>query len=350
MAKDKTLDDEFTIDEEDEFSVIDEEEDEFSTDEINVVEDTDDSYLTESIFPSKEDADLFGDLKAISEPSVDPFGDADGLGEYFNETIKDNASEAVNRIVDELVFEEIKDDHSEIKLDKYKIIEDTKKNELKVEIEKSLINQSILDKFIKKITYVIIGLSSTAIAIIIGCFVVFYNTKANVLKLTKDISAIELNIVKISKDGDNLNDELSSAIQLNKKTSDLINEMTLLINKTLENQIKTDEKISTVTPEVKPIIQVEKISTITPVIKNNNNAKISQKPLSIVKKPVNKIVLKDKLIKKTIVQTFKQEWLAKSKSAEFTRKGLFSEVVPIRDKNSTLYQVQISEFKKTMLR
>ncbi|WP_432745539.1 SPOR domain-containing protein [Methylobacter sp. G7] len=42
---------------------------------------------------------------------------------------------------------------------------------------------------------------------------------------------------------------------------------------------------------------------------------------------------------------FKQEWFARSKAAEFARLGVFSEVVPVREKNVTMYRLRVGGFK-----
>ncbi|MDO9169202.1 MAG: SPOR domain-containing protein, partial [Methylobacter sp.] len=42
---------------------------------------------------------------------------------------------------------------------------------------------------------------------------------------------------------------------------------------------------------------------------------------------------------------FKQEWFARSKAAEFARLGVFSEVVPVRENNVTMYRLRVGGFK-----
>jgi cell division protein FtsN len=42
---------------------------------------------------------------------------------------------------------------------------------------------------------------------------------------------------------------------------------------------------------------------------------------------------------------FKQEWFAKSKAAEFARLGVFAEVIPVRERNSTMYRLRVGGFK-----
>ncbi len=42
---------------------------------------------------------------------------------------------------------------------------------------------------------------------------------------------------------------------------------------------------------------------------------------------------------------FKQEWFAKSKAAEFARQGIFAEVIPVHEKNSTMYRLRVGGFK-----
>jgi hypothetical protein len=42
---------------------------------------------------------------------------------------------------------------------------------------------------------------------------------------------------------------------------------------------------------------------------------------------------------------FKQEWFAKSKAAEFARRGVFAEVIPVHEKNITMYRLRVGGFK-----
>ncbi|TAN64913.1 MAG: hypothetical protein EPN17_18220 [Methylobacter sp.] len=42
---------------------------------------------------------------------------------------------------------------------------------------------------------------------------------------------------------------------------------------------------------------------------------------------------------------FKQEWFAKSKAAEFARQGVFAEVIPVHEKNTTMYRLRVGGFK-----
>jgi len=42
---------------------------------------------------------------------------------------------------------------------------------------------------------------------------------------------------------------------------------------------------------------------------------------------------------------FKQEWFAKSKAAEFARLGVFAEVIPVHEKNTTMYRLRVGGFK-----
>jgi hypothetical protein len=42
---------------------------------------------------------------------------------------------------------------------------------------------------------------------------------------------------------------------------------------------------------------------------------------------------------------FKQEWFAKSKAAEFARVGVFAEVIPVHERNSTMYRLRVGGFK-----
>jgi cell division protein FtsN len=86
-------------------------------------------------------------------------------------------------------------------------------------------------------------------------------------------------------------------------------------------------------------------------------AKVKAKPETVTAKPAyaTKSVIKHdarRVIKQEVygkwgvnLIAFKQEWFAKSKAAEFARLGVITEVVPVREKNVTMYRLRAGGFK-----
>ncbi len=86
-------------------------------------------------------------------------------------------------------------------------------------------------------------------------------------------------------------------------------------------------------------------------------AKVKAQPEEIIAKPIvtPKIVAKEEAVKiekpaatgnwGVNLVAFKQEWFAKSKAAEFARQGIFAEVIPVYEKNTTMYRLRVGGFK-----
>ncbi|MGZ5056473.1 MAG: SPOR domain-containing protein, partial [Methylobacter sp.] len=87
-------------------------------------------------------------------------------------------------------------------------------------------------------------------------------------------------------------------------------------------------------------------------------AKAKIQPEAVSAKPVTspKVVVKEEPVKASQqaatagkwgvnLVAFKQEWFAKSKAAEFARLGVFAEVIPVHEGNSTMYRLRVSGFR-----
>jgi cell division septation protein DedD len=86
-------------------------------------------------------------------------------------------------------------------------------------------------------------------------------------------------------------------------------------------------------------------------------AKVKAQPKVVVVKPIvpPKAVPKQEPVKIKIqtapgkwainLGAFKQEWYAKSKVAEFAQQGVVAEVIPVHEKNTTLYRLRVGGFK-----
>jgi cell division protein FtsN len=85
--------------------------------------------------------------------------------------------------------------------------------------------------------------------------------------------------------------------------------------------------------------------------------KLKPQPEAAATKPIvsEKVVAEEqpvKAIKQAVIGkwgvnlvAFKQEWFAKSKAAEFARLGIFAEVIPVHEKNTTMYRLRVGGFK-----
>ncbi|TRW94746.1 SPOR domain-containing protein [Candidatus Methylobacter oryzae] len=67
------------------------------------------------------------------------------------------------------------------------------------------------------------------------------------------------------------------------------------------------------------------------ILKKEEPAKINE-PTTVGKWGVN-------------LAAFKQEWFAKSKAAEFARQGIFAEVIPVYERNATMYRLRVGGFR-----
>jgi cell division septation protein DedD len=81
------------------------------------------------------------------------------------------------------------------------------------------------------------------------------------------------------------------------------------------------------------------------------------KPEVVKVKPITpeKVVVKKGPVKEKIQEipgkwgvnlvAFKQEWFAKSKAAEFAQQGIYAEVIPVHEKNTTMYRLRVGGFR-----
>ncbi len=93
------------------------------------------------------------------------------------------------------------------------------------------------------------------------------------------------------------------------------------------------------------------------VVPETAPAKVKTQPKVVAVKPIvpAKAVSKQESVKVKIqaapgkwginLVAFKQEWFAKSKAAEFAQQGVFAEVIPVHEKNTTMYRLRVGGFK-----
>ncbi|MDO9424063.1 MAG: SPOR domain-containing protein [Methylobacter sp.] len=91
-------------------------------------------------------------------------------------------------------------------------------------------------------------------------------------------------------------------------------------------------------PEVVPAKVKAKPETVT--------AKPAYATKSVIKQDARRVIKQEAYGKWGVnLIAFKQEWFAKSKAAEFARLGVIAEVVPVREKNVTMYRLRVGGFK-----
>ncbi|TAK61411.1 SPOR domain-containing protein [Methylobacter sp.] len=103
----------------------------------------------------------------------------------------------------------------------------------------------------------------------------------------------------------------------------------------VHEQTPTKEKTKHETAPVKSKPQPE-VAAAKPVVPEQ--VIVEEKPVKAIKQAV---------IGKWGINlvAFKQEWFAKSKAAEFARLGVFAEVIPVHEKNMTMYRLRVGGFK-----
>ncbi len=98
----------------------------------------------------------------------------------------------------------------------------------------------------------------------------------------------------------------------------------------------------------------------TPAKVETAPVKVKTEPEAVTAKPAQpieppKAVVKEEPVKEKRPEAvakwgvnlvaFKQEWFAKSKAAEFARQGIFAEVIPVHERNTTMYRLRVGGFK-----
>jgi cell division protein FtsN len=94
-------------------------------------------------------------------------------------------------------------------------------------------------------------------------------------------------------------------------------------------KVKPQPEVVAEVPAVKPTSPEKTVVQEKPV--EEKPVKVS-KPAAIGKWGINLVA-------------FKQEWFAKSKAAEFARLGVFADVIPVHEKNTTMYRLRVGGFK-----
>ncbi|MFA5017823.1 MAG: SPOR domain-containing protein, partial [Methylobacter sp.] len=428
----------------DDFFQLDEVSDDFSNeteaDQLaeteQLIQDEDDFLLPDfDITADMEISDMGGGSGIKEDDLADAFGDTNFLNEG-------EAVQALNAGADEAIVE------SQPKQAADTVIEDPENVKLSpFEFEQEDVKKKLEDaenkvKKAKLFSYAALGFGAVALSAAVGLGVMTYGAKAEVSKLTEQVSTLEANLAKTAENNPNeeINAVMSSVVQLNHQVYGFITELKgnpqipvdLLNNNVsdivakqgmvskaldmlqvkmgaegkmpLESLVTEPHKAEAVhesapakegkiapvktgtAPEQAPTkptkeeVAHEHVSTkeeaaheIAPTkerakhevapakveaVPETAPAKVKAQPEAVPATPITppKAVVKEEPVKPSKQTTaaakwgvnlvaFKQEWFAKSKAAEFARLGVFAEVIPVHEKNTTMYRLRVGGFK-----
>ncbi|WP_027150119.1 SPOR domain-containing protein [Methylobacter tundripaludum] len=400
------------------------------------IQDEDDFLLPDfDITADMEISDMGGSSGIKEDDLADAFGDTDFLNE-------DETVQALNAGADEAIVE------SQPKQAADAAIEDPENVKMspfafeQEDVKKKLEDAENKVKKAKLFGYAALGFGAVALSAAAGLGVMTYSAKAEVSKLTEQVSTLEANLAKTAENNPNeeINAVMSSVVQLNHQVYGFITELKgnpqipvdLLNNNVsdivakqgmvskaldmlqvkmgaegkmpLESLVTEPHKAGAVhepapakegkiaqvktgtAPEQAPTkptkeeVAHEHVSTkeeaaheIAPTkerakhevapakvesVPETAPAKVKAQPEAVPATPITppKAVIKEEPVKPSKQTTaaakwgvnlvaFKQEWFAKSKAAEFARLGVFAEVIPVHEKNTTMYRLRVGGFK-----
>ncbi|MDO9268819.1 MAG: SPOR domain-containing protein [Methylobacter sp.] len=277
------------------------------------------------------------------------------------------------------------------------------------DIKKQLEDAENKVKKAKLFSYIALGFGAVALSAAAGLGVMTYGAKSEVSKLTEQISTLEASLAKSVENNPNeeINAVMNSVVQLNHQVYGFITQLKenaqfpvdLLNNKVSDIVAKQDmvskaldmlqvkmggaEGKMPLKPLVAEPVKVESVHEHAPAKEENvhgiaptkerakheatpvkveavpETVPAKTEPEAVPAKPITppKTVVKEESIKPSKQTTtaaakwgvnlvaFKQEWFAKSKAAEFARLGVFAEVIPVREKNTTMYRLRVGGFK-----
>ncbi|MDP1970717.1 MAG: SPOR domain-containing protein, partial [Methylobacter sp.] len=277
------------------------------------------------------------------------------------------------------------------------------------DIKKQLEDAENKVKKAKLFSYIALGFGAVALSAAAGLGVMTYGAKSEVSKLTEQISTLEAGLAKSVENNPNeeINAVMNSVVQLNHQVYGFITQLKenaqfpvdLLNNKVSDIVAKQDmvskaldmlqvkmggaEGKMPLKPLVAESVKVEAVHEHAPAKEENvhgiaptkerakheatpvkveavpETVPAKTEPEAVPAKPITppKTVVKEESIKPSKQTTtaaakwgvnlvaFKQEWFAKSKAAEFARLGVFAEVIPVREKNTTMYRLRVGGFK-----
>ncbi len=367
-------------------SMQDEQEDDFLLPDFDITAGTEISDMGSDL-ETKEDeiGDGFGNIDFLNEEdALNVFG-TDALG--GNDAIVEPESKqapAVDTIMSAI------EDAENLKLSPFGFEQEDIKNQL-ADAESKV-------KKAKLFSYVALGFGAIALSAAVGLGVITYGTKAEFSKLTEEISTLQASLAKSAENSSNIvvkQDMVSKELDtLQVKMGGLEDKVSL--TPALAEPVKVEDthepapvKAANVSEPAKtktgaeqePALSKETSHKITPApakeeavpVKTKSQtetvkakekkqpeavpAKAKAQPEAVAAEPIAaaKNAVKPEPVKEkkqaapgkwgVNLGAFKQEWFAKSKAAEYAQQGVFAEVIPVHEKNTTMYRLRVAGFK-----
>ncbi len=247
----------------------------------------------------------------------------------------------------------------------------------------------------KLFSYVAMGVAAVAMCAAVGLGVMTYGTKTEFTKLTEVVSTLEANLAKsatnhpdfvlqqdmVSKElgmlqtkMDDLEDKVSLAPPIAEpakveaahepvaakagNASEPAQVKAAAAHEPPKDKAKTKNEKTPAKADAAPVkaeatpAKTEAAAVIAPA-----PDKAATPPKPVTPKPViaAKAVVKQEPVKETKqagsgkwgvnLGAFKQEWYAKSRAAEFAQQGVLAEVIPVQEKNTTMYRLRVVGYK-----
>ncbi len=268
------------------------------------------------------------------------------------------------------------------------------------DIKKQLEDAEHKVKKAKLFSYVAMGFGTVALSAAVGLGVVTYRTKSEFSKLTEVVSTLEASLAKSAENNSNIvvkQDMVSKELDVLQDKMGGLEDKASLAPSIAEptkaeaahepvpaKEANASEPAKAKTGAVlEPASSKEEAShktTPVPAKVEAVPAKTKSQPEAVQVKekaqpeavqakakaqPEEAVAAKPKIVEKTAVKpepvkekkqaapgkwgvnlgAFKQEWFAKSKAAEYAQQGVLAEVMPVHEKNVTMYRLRVMGFK-----
>ena len=204
----------------------------------------------------------------------------------------------------------------------------------------------------QSLTYAALALAGISMVVVSGIGVVGYKAKSDVTELSQSITTLEKETNFLVSNSSKINiEKLNTDIKLLIKTDGDLNAQLDEVNNMLKisslkpvvtDLVEHNNQVQQVVSElIRKIAQLEKQNIYTSSLIARApaaNASKSNKPAKIA------TIAKDKSWVVNLV-SFKQEWYAKNKAAEFEKKGITADILPIDIKGESWYRLRVKGFE-----
>ncbi len=356
-------------------------EDDFLLPDFDITADTDIADVSSELGSKEDEKDTFGNIDFLSEDeAVNVFGPEAGGFDAVESKPEQASAPAAETVMKSI--ENVED----VKLSPFDFEQE--------DIKKLLDDAQNKVKRAKLFSYVAMGVAAVAMCAAVGLGVMTYGAKTEFSKLTEMVATLEANVAKSATnhaDGSDISNIVVQQDMVSKelgmlqiKMDDLEDKVSLAPpiaepakveathepvaakagNASESAQVKTaaahePSKDKAKAKNEKTPVKAEATPAKTeaaPVIASAPD-KAATPPKAVTPKPViaAKAVVKQEPVKekKQTAQgkwgvnlgAFKQEWYAKSRAAEFAQQGVLAEVIPVQEKNTTMYRLRVVGYK-----